>query len=1440
MRESKWGILALQETHESEEAAATLERTNPRVWAFPNPGTRFSAGTIFLLYKDFFPNQNVTRDQIEHHILVPGRAQMLRVPWREGENIDLVNIYAPNDPTEAIAFFATIKRKSRRHPDILMGDFNHVENFIDRIPQRESALNMQEALADLRRGLGLTDGWRLDNPGTHAYTWTSASSNIDGITYRSRLDRILTSKSMTERTARWRHQTSQGISDHDFAYIDIIDERDPEMGTSRWRMSEGELNDEYLEHETLLILRKAQSQMRQGKDTMVAWLKMKASIKKVFMTKKTQLTKLRSAKMANLENDRDKAKAHPDYATNTQIQRNCEAIEQQIQSIKQHKTESAVLTQTARYRTLGESVSKYWFSIGKSLMTESMIRSLKDEEGIPCPHTDDMLEIAAKHHETLMRCLEMTAERQHALAKIVSMAKETPLSPANAERLGSALTEVDAELAIRVSQTGKAPGEDGIPYEFYKKWEDKYKKRTPNTPEIPSIVQMMVKAWNAPSRKTAAQTEYVKGLMALLYKKGDKELPANYRPITLLNTDEKLETKCLATRMGLILPSIIHPDQAGFVPGRDILDQVKLAKVIAEYCEVTEQNGCLIALDQEKAYDRIDHSYQWEILAAYGVPGSFIQRIQALYANATTQVMINRKLSCSFPVNRGVRQGDPMSCLLFDLAIEPLAESLRRSTLHGIRIPGQAGRIICKLFADDTQLYLAKHDSPREAMGLAENWTIASTAKFNKGKTEVLPLGKQSFRNRVVATRRVAGKITPNDDPLPVGARVIKTGKSLRILGRRVGYKLDIDEIWDPIINKMEVAVKKWATRPITMKGKAIVASFLVLSLAQYPIMVNEPSKAICQRINQTLRKLVWKGKARGILKLETLANPIGKGGIGLPLVEAKARAARIMWLKKWRKSHATRPQWTIFLERMLRKNAKGTETPWMKSILDQTWQTRKMRLTKETRNLIKEADTSNLKIDALKMGKRHKLEMLIWRTSNSNVTAKLENSAEARRLWNRHAVNTQAGLIRVRNMRDTRCKDHEKCIQAAEKWMLGLKPKVNILDETPKNRRSGLKDGLDLTFRRKEANVINRRLGQPVILDPSVTHNEARTEASRVFGPTTAPDPEIAYRQTNLNVAAGTTVVYTDGSADKNGYDNSSCGAGLWSTTQGLSGSYKIPGYPPSHNRGELAAVTLALEKAPINRRLLLRTDSTYTMSFLDGGYVKEEDRGWLDTPNADLMQCCLYLLRRRTAETLIQKVKAHSGDPGNEAADEATKAALALPEHHDLDLTVPEKWSLKGAKLVKLTFHDAYLWAKTSLQQTPSERAQENLTRFANYVESASGNRPSHDAIWASLRNPTIRKEVSDFLWQAVHGRTVCGPYFRHWGGEWTERQFCRCGALETLEHILTGCQEREWRAALWEEFRKIAGHAEATGRRQPLAPQFDDIMTIGLTKRKKTNPR
>ena len=126
--------------------------------------------------------------------------------------------------------------------------------------------------------------------------------------------------------------------------------------------------------------------------------------------------------------------------------------------------------------------------------------------------------------------------------------------------------------------------------------------------------------------------------------------------------------------------------------------------------------------------------------------------MESLYKDAETVVVINGIISNPFKVSRGVHQGDPLSCLLFNLAIEPLGIMLcQTNTLQGFQIPDEEEHLIVTLFTDDTMVYLRQNNNISNLFTILDDWCIVSGAKFNIKKTVILPIGTPTFWHEVIS-----------------------------------------------------------------------------------------------------------------------------------------------------------------------------------------------------------------------------------------------------------------------------------------------------------------------------------------------------------------------------------------------------------------------------------------------------------------------------------------------------------------------------------------------------------------------------------------------------------------------------------------------------------------------------------------------------------------
>ena len=227
----------------------------------------------------------------------------------------------------------------------------------------------------------------------------------------------------------------------------------------------------------------------------------------------------------------------------------------------------------------------------------------------------------------------------------------------------------------------------------------------------------------------------------LIFKKrGDVKHLKNWRPISLLNVDYKIISKAITLRLSKVLEHIIHPDQTCSVPGRSIFSNVTLLRDVLDYIQRTDEFAILISLDQEKAFDRVNRSFLLKLLQVYGFCPDFCRWISTFYNGAFMQITLNGWLTDVISLERGVRQGDPLSPLLYVLRVEVLASLIRSSPgIEGFLLPGARGlQARVRLYADDTTAILRDLPSLTNLFDCVTVYENGSGAKLNRSKTEAM------------------------------------------------------------------------------------------------------------------------------------------------------------------------------------------------------------------------------------------------------------------------------------------------------------------------------------------------------------------------------------------------------------------------------------------------------------------------------------------------------------------------------------------------------------------------------------------------------------------------------------------------------------------------------------------------------------------------------
>lgn len=297
---------------------------------------------------------------------------------------------------------------------------------------------------------------------------------------------------------------------------------------------------------------------------------------------------------------------------------------------------------------------------------------------------------------------------------------------------------LDSNISVEELQTSldkckgnKSPGSDNLSNEFYK-------NLTPNWKHY--LLNMYNKILNTETIPETWSTIQ----MSLLYKKGNKKDPYNYRGIALIVTICKIFTQILYNRLQPWLEEarLLNEFQMGFRKGRGTTDNIfTLMGIIHLNLRLHRRKIYAIFIDFKRAFDSVKHSILWKKLFQAGISAKIIRILQKLYANASLQVKLKETLSNLIKITEGVLQGEILSPLLFSIFIDDLESFFREEGLTGLNIDGFVD-ILLLAYADDLVILCDSQVDVQRKLNALERYCNKNFLQVNVEKTKVMVFHK--------------------------------------------------------------------------------------------------------------------------------------------------------------------------------------------------------------------------------------------------------------------------------------------------------------------------------------------------------------------------------------------------------------------------------------------------------------------------------------------------------------------------------------------------------------------------------------------------------------------------------------------------------------------------------------------------------------------------
>ncbi|CAH9085418.1 unnamed protein product [Cuscuta europaea] len=447
------------------------------------------------------------------------------------------------------------------------------------------------------------------------------------------------------------------------------------------------------------------------------------------------------------------------------------------------------------------------------------------------------------------------------------------IEPSVHDSLLSPITNKEIKDALFDIGDDKAPGPDGYSSAFFKKnWnivgED--------------VIRSTKEFFN--SGRLLKQLNHT--VIALIPKTSHSPRVSDYRPISCTNVLYKIITKIIAARMIPTLAGLINKAQGAFVDGRLMFDNIFLAQeLVRGYNRKRISPRCMIMVDLRKAYDTISWDFLANVLRGLGYPDRFVGWIMECVSTASFSVSLNGTLHGFFNGKRGIRQGDPMSPLLFVVCLEYFSRLLTiksmDSRFNHHPLCGSLG-ITHLAYADDLMLF-SRGDkySIGVLVDALKEFGEVSGLRVNHNKSNIFVGGVHGLDLQNIL------------DLVDYGRGVFP----VRYLGIPLApLRISVAQ-YAPLLDTISDFLNAWNTKTISYAGKLELIRSVIQGVQSFWLQVFPIPQTILDRIVSICRIFLWGGKFSKVA-WEDICLPKEEGGLGIHNAKVwnHALLSRTLW----------------------------------------------------------------------------------------------------------------------------------------------------------------------------------------------------------------------------------------------------------------------------------------------------------------------------------------------------------------------------------------------------------------------------------------------------------------------------------------------------------------------------------------------------------------